>query len=118
VGFALQDFNFMSIEIYLTGDVVYLASHYVPQFSNLSVNSGTLVLPDPSLPTIFQLVQFIFQNPVYFGQLAFTKLFFFFAHFKPYYSLTHNFLIGITLYPLYLFFISGLTIIKDASVKT
>lgn len=116
-GIAIQNFDFMSIKIYLTGDVVYLSSQYAPQFSSLSLNAEGLVLPDFSLPTVFQLVEFIFYNPFYFFQLSFSKLFFFFTHVKPYYSFMHNVLIGVTLYPLYFLSIVGVKKLNNVPAR-
>lgn len=118
IGVALEDFTFMSIDVYKTGDIVYGASIIFPEEEILSMQTQSLEHPNPELPTAIQLVQFIFLNPVFFFRLSLAKLFFFFVHIKPYYSLLHNMLIAVTLYPLYGLFLVGIKTSKRSPVKT
>lgn len=114
---ALEDFNFMSVQVYTTGDIVYGASTFASEHEIISLYSGSLHLPDPELPTALQVMQFVVYNPWYFIRLSLGKLLIFFAHIKPYYSVVHNLLIAFSLYPLYLFFIAGIRKAKSSPSK-
>ncbi len=101
--------NYEFINQYATGEVVYRASSVKDRFS---VSSVILDVP-PTLNLsshtnkILGLIHFIWQNPMFFFSLFFSKIFYFLTHVKPYYSSGHNIWILATLLPAYIFAIIG-----------
>jgi hypothetical protein len=66
-----------------------------------------LYIPDATHSTLVSVFLFASYNPVYFLKLFFLKLFLFLGNVKPYFSVLHNTVIVLILYPLYFFSVKG-----------
>lgn len=96
------------IESYASGELVYPnAVSYEPP--------DNLLIPEKSYSPLLQIMLFAVNNPLYFLKLLFTKLFLFFGNIKPYFSILHNALIVIVLYPAYYLAARGYKSIKGHS---
>lgn len=104
-----SSFKFMSTAAYEQGELVYgIATLGLEErYPALVVEAPPITAADDSLPSLLQLAVFAGQHPLFFLKLCFGKAFYFFVHAKPYYSLLHNALIMLLLYPLYLFALIG-----------
>ncbi len=71
-----------------------------------------LILNNYGKNYLWGMVLFMWENLGYMLHLAILKLFFFFAHVKPFYSTAHNLLIAATFYPIYLLSLIGLFVKK------
>lgn len=93
--------NYTLIESYAKAEIIY------PNISLGILQAKDIVIPDEEYPSLLRLVIFIFNNPLYFLKLSFTKFFLFFGNIKPYFSLLHNTLISLFLFPVYYFAVKG-----------
>jgi hypothetical protein len=87
--------DFELVESYAQGEIIYP-----------DISLGVRVPPDLSIPgkqhsPLLRLALFVWEAPWYFVKISIIKLGLFFANVKPYFSLAHNLLIILLLYPLY-----------------
>jgi hypothetical protein len=100
----LYDFYF--IPSYLAGEIIY---------PNISLGLGvpnTLYVPSGEMPPVFAHVLFMLGNPVYFAKITLVKFFLFLGNVKPYFSVVHNGLIVLILYPVYFFAARAFFLVK------
>ncbi|WP_157491485.1 hypothetical protein [Flammeovirga sp. SJP92] len=90
---------------YIKGDIVYNISGYpsvLAEYPYLQLKpNSTLVLNKVGDDTFWETLQFINHNFTFWFKLFLTKIFFFLAHVRPYWSLAHNLNSIIILLPLY-----------------
>lgn len=99
LNFMLTDF--VLAESYARGEIIYPGIQ-------LGVDvPDNLGLPAEDKPPLWRLLLFIAYHPWYFAKLCLIKLSLFFANVKPYFSLLHNTLIVVLLYPLYALAVRG-----------
>ena len=99
LNFMLKDF--VLVESYARGEIIY------PDISLGIVPPDDLYTPDAAYGSLVRLAQFVWYQPGYFVKISLFKLLLFFANVKPYFSLLHNALIVLLLYPLYYFALLG-----------
>lgn len=87
--------SFTIVEVYQRGDIIF---GYWP----LLIKPTTTEVPATASP-LLNIILFFLQNILYFIKAGSLKLFFFFAHVKPFYSALHNLYIAFTLLPVYYF---------------
>lgn len=111
--------TFILVENYLLGEIVYgittLPGFPSIEILTINVDPANMTIPDKKHSPIVRNFLFFIWNPIFFLELASLKLFWFLAHCKPYYSLIHNILIAVLLYPMYLFF--GISVSKNIIYK-
>ncbi|MFC4873609.1 hypothetical protein [Negadavirga shengliensis] len=96
---------------YRLGEIVYGVSGFDQSnfYPLLTVERPEqLYLPGRSYGPLAQIVLFIGHHPLYWSKLFFGKLFYYFAHIRPYWSLWHNVYSVLLLVPLYGFAIKGM----------
>lgn len=93
--------QFTLVESYAKGEIIYPNIRLDVEIPN------DLMIPNPSLSPLTRLGMFGFYNPFFFIKITLLKLFLFLANVKPYFSLLHNLLIALILYPLYIFAFLG-----------
>lgn len=99
LNFMLKDF--VLIESYAKAEIIY------PNISLGVSPPENLYIPAEEHTALERLLLFAWYNPMYFIKISLIKLLLFFGNVKPYFSLLHNLLIVLLLYPLYLFAIQG-----------
>lgn len=99
LNFMLKDF--VLVESYARGEIIY------PDISLGIKPPPDLRVPDSEYSALVRLALFVWYQPGYFLKICLIKLLLFFANVKPYFSLLHNSLIVLLLYPLYYFAIWG-----------
>lgn len=102
VGVALLLLNFMLkdfvlVESYARGEIIY------PDITLGLQLPADIQLPGDEYGSLVRLGLFVWYQPGYFMIISLTKLLLFFANVKPYFSILHNALIVLLLYPLYFF---------------
>ena len=97
--FMLKDF--VLIESYAKAEIIY------PNISLGIRPPDELYIPAEERSTLERLLLFASCNPVYFVKISMIKLLLFFGNVKPYFSVLHNLLIVLLLYPLYYFAVRG-----------
>jgi hypothetical protein len=101
VNFALQTHVDSFISGYMKAEIIY------PDVS-IGVNApADLWIPASHHQPIVRLLLFVLNNPVYFLKIFFIKVALFVGHMKPYFSVGHNILIALFLYPIYLLAVPG-----------
>jgi 4-amino-4-deoxy-L-arabinose transferase-like glycosyltransferase len=95
-------FTFRLVETFERGDIIF---KYAP---SALVPANPLVMPNPQASPLAKLVFFVVYNTEFFMRLVLLKIVAFFAHIKPYYSVRHNLLIMVVLYPAFFFALRGL----------
>ncbi|MFK7954097.1 MAG: hypothetical protein AB8B73_14710 [Ekhidna sp.] len=108
---AMCDFVDSFLESYQVAEVIY------PKIQIFVDLPSYLIISDGNYPPLVRLSLFIIQNPIYFLKLSVIKGALFLGHIKPYYSTSHNVLIGLFLYPTYLLAVRGYLSLKDSKVK-
>jgi Dolichyl-phosphate-mannose-protein mannosyltransferase len=93
--------SFALIESYAKAEIIY------PNITLGMEASSDLYIPKTDHSTFLRVFLFAFYNPVYFLKLFFLKLFLFLGNVKPYFSVLHNAVIVLVLYPLYVFAVKG-----------
>lgn len=93
-------------------DFILIASYARAEIIYPDINMGVtppddLQIPEDSSRPLERLLLFVWYNSGYFIKISLIKLFLFFGNVKPYFSLLHNLLIVLLLYPLYFFAILG-----------
>ncbi len=100
--------TFTLIESYEMGEIVYgiISPAGAPYLNYLtvSVDCATFKSPSTLLSPVIRLTAFIWQNPLFFLKICLSKLFWYLAHIKPYFSQSHNLFIALMLYPAYFFY--------------
>jgi hypothetical protein len=76
-----------------------------------------LYSPGYEYPALVRLALFIVNNPVFFMKISLVKTFLFLGHVKPYFSWTHNILIALFLWPLYVFGVVGIRSLPNNGLK-
>jgi len=99
LNFMLKDF--VLVESYARGEIIY------PDISLGIKPPPELRVPDSEHSALLRLALFVWYHPGYFIKICLIKLLLFFANVKPYFSLLHNSLIVLLLYPLYYFAVKG-----------
>lgn len=99
LNFMLKDF--VLVESYARGEIIY------PDITLGLQPPADIQLPDDEYGSLVRLGLFIWYQPDYFTIISLTKLLLFFANVKPYFSLLHNAMIVLLLYPLYYFAVLG-----------
>jgi hypothetical protein len=94
-------YQFELMTSYAQGEIIY------PGVSLGFQVPADLIVPDSSHAPLLRLGLFIFYNPLYFAKITLAKMFLFLANIKPYFSILHNTLIVLVLYPLYGFAFLG-----------
>jgi hypothetical protein len=93
--------DYILVESYARAEIIY------PNISLGIVPPADLSLPSESFSPLIRLILFVLNNPLYFVKISLLKLGLFLGNVKPYFSLMHNLLIVVVLYPLYFFAIKG-----------
>lgn len=105
----LESYDF--IPSYIKAEIIYPNINLgIQPPDNLSVLEGNHL-------NIVKLGHFIFHNPIYFAKIGTVKLLLFFGNIKPYFSLTHNLLIILFLYPIYVFAYNAYRKLLDRTFK-
>lgn len=105
----LETFGLM--EEYRLGEIIYGVRRFEGRwfYSLLTVPAPeNPYVPELSYPPLLQVAAFIFHHPLYWSKLFITKLFYYFAHVRPYWAVWHNLFSLAILIPLYTFAIGGL----------
>lgn len=100
----LTTFGF--INEYIRGDIIFGMFQFrsSPFYDLLTISRPEIIyIPDANYPPIIRLVLFVIFNPIYWGKLFFSKLFFFFFHIRPFWSTWHNIYSLVYLTPVYFF---------------
>jgi hypothetical protein len=87
--------SFELIESYAKAEIIY------PNLSLSMKAPSDLVIPPHHLDPLLRIIFFATENPVYFLKITNVKLVLFLANIKPYFSIYHNILIVLLLYPTY-----------------
>jgi 4-amino-4-deoxy-L-arabinose transferase-like glycosyltransferase len=103
--------HYLIMENYQKGEIIYAVTT-LPETSEYKLlvvtpPDNVYVPPEDSAP-LFKIVSFFFHHPIYWLKLFFAKAFYFFAHVRPYWSITHNLYSLVILLPCYFFFFKGL----------
>ncbi|MFM9841184.1 MAG: hypothetical protein ACKVOQ_23170 [Cyclobacteriaceae bacterium] len=93
--------SFTLIESYAKAEIIY------PNITLGMEVPSDLYIPKTDHSTLVRVFLFAFYNPVYFLKLFSLKLFLFLGNVKPYFSVFHNTVIVLILYPLYFFAVKG-----------
>ncbi len=93
--------SFTIIESYGKAEIIY------PNIALGIEVPSNLYNPKADHSTLVKVFLFAFCNPVFFLKLFFLKLFLFLGNVKPYFSVFHNTIIVLVLYPLYFLAIKG-----------
>jgi hypothetical protein len=101
----------------------FLSSYKNAEIIYPGVNVGVQAPADISVPAsgnqpVVRLILFVISNPVYFLKLFSMKVAFFVGHVKPYFSVSHNILIGIFLYPLYIMAVPGVLSLNNSQLRS
>ena len=97
----LKEYIFYFIDSYSKSELIY------PNI-NLGFSAPKqLVIPSTTHAPLFQLIEFIVYNPIYFLKLFILKFLLFSGNMKPYFSVAHNILIALVLYPIYAWAVYG-----------
>lgn len=99
LNFMLKDF--VLVESYARGEIIY------PDITLGLQPPVNIIIPGDAYSPLVRLGLFVWHQPVYFIKISLIKLLLFFANAKPYFSLLHNALIVLLLYPLYFFAVIG-----------
>ena len=102
----LRDFVPSFLQSYTNAEIIY------PGISIGIEKPENLNMPDETYQPLIQLLAFTVQNPIYMIKLSLLKAVIFLGHIKPYYSLFHNLIIAIFLYPVYFFAAKGARLIS------
>lgn len=86
----------------------YLMGEIISGYPQLRIDTKGLINPGKNGSPIYMILEFISNNPCYYLKLIFSKALFFWGHIKPYYSILHNCVIIIILYPCYILAFSTL----------
>ncbi|MEQ8581339.1 MAG: hypothetical protein RIC30_13605 [Marinoscillum sp.] len=111
LNFVMTDYANSFIESYAKAEIIY------PNISMLIDPPGNLQIPDPRHSPISRLILFVVYNPLYFIKLSLMKGLLYLGHIKPYFSLLHNLLIVLFLYPIYYFGIRELRLVRWNQLK-
>jgi hypothetical protein len=93
--------NFTLIESYAKAEIIY------PNITLGMEVPSDIYIPNIGHSTLVRVFLFAFYNPVYLLKLFLLKLFLFLGNVKPYFSVFHNTVIVLILYPLYFFAVKG-----------
>lgn len=105
----LSTFNF--IGEYQRGDLIFGMFQYPnhPHYEILVIKSPEdFQLPNESHPPLIRLLMFAIYNPVYWLKMFVGKVFYLFAHVRPFWSTWHNLFSLLFLIPVYSFGFKGL----------
>lgn len=103
--------TFLIMENYKLGEVVYAITTLPlkPEYEPLILTPpATLTFPSDHLSPVTKVFLFILYNPIYWIKLFSLKVFYFFIHVRPYWSLSHNIFCLVMLLPMYYFFIQAI----------
>lgn len=107
IGLNMMLQTFILIENYTKGEIVYGITSLPnnPHLRSLTIETSNIELHIPSKnhPPILRVSLFFIQNPLFMAKLTISKLIYFLAHVKPYFSFLHNIFIVLFLYPVYYF---------------
>lgn len=104
----LSTYGFISA--YESGEIIYGVTQYAhkPFYKYVAIPPpADLFIPAGHYPPLLQMILFIIHHPIYWGQLFFSKLFYFFIHIRPFWSLWHNIFVLSILLPVYGFVLKG-----------
>ena len=87
--------------------VTLFKGELIKHYDGLKIKSPPNVNLENDSETIFDLVYVLFSYPLFFLKVFFTKLFWFYARVRPYYSEIHNLFIIVYTIPIYITFIIG-----------
>lgn len=93
--------NFTLLESYAKAEIIY------PNITLGMVVPFDIYTPKEDHSILVRVFLFAFYNPIYFLKLFFLKLVLFLGNIKPYFSIFHNAVIVLILYPLYFFAVKG-----------
>jgi hypothetical protein len=103
--------DFVLVESYAKGEIIYPAI-------NLGLQPPAHIqVPGDEYGPLVRLGLFVWHQPGYFIKISLIKLLLFFANAKPYFSLLHNALIVLLLYPLYFFAVIGYRHFPSSQLK-
>ncbi len=111
INFVLIDFIPSFIESYAKGLIIY-------PYITFDLGQDQLHIPENSNWPLIQLIEFICYNPVYIIKAFFIKAGIYLIHAKSYYSIPHNFFIGIILCPTYSLAILSAIRLPKSTIKT
>ena len=104
--------------IYKKGDIIF-AMHELPSHPFHDLLTVTpppdMYLPDQGGILLFNMLEFIVHNPIYWAKLFTGKLVMYLTHIRPYWSWTHNVSVLLLVWPSYYFAI--MTIKKKRIAK-
>jgi 4-amino-4-deoxy-L-arabinose transferase-like glycosyltransferase len=104
--------TFGLIRDYATGEIVYNITNMAHQeYAKWLIITppNDLYLPDENQAALINEAKLFFANPLYSLQLVTTKVFFYLAYIRPYFSMTHNLAALALLIPVYIAFAKALT---------
>ncbi len=110
LNYILSEYIYYFIKSYSHAEIIY------PSIPLIIEAPSTIVTPSPTHSPLGQLVLFIVSNPIYFLKLSILKLLLFLSNIKPYFSILHNSLTVLVLFPCYAFAIYGfkkMTAVKE-----
>lgn len=106
---------------YAKGEIVYGITTVSPNRPGLDklivIPPNNMYIPPIDHPPLLRIISFIIHHPAYWLKLFITKLFYFFFHIRPYWSLSHNLFSLLFLIPVYFFSIRGLVVGKLTKEK-
>jgi hypothetical protein len=89
--------NFDIVDTYQLGQVIFM-------YPELTVNSNsTIIMPPADISPLAKIMHFALHNTSYFLKMSGLRLLLFWANVKPYFSIVHNMVIILILYPCYYF---------------
>ena len=94
------------MEMYLHGDIIF-AMHHLPDFE---YHDLFIITPPQHIEVVksndaqlYNMLSFMFKNPLFFIRLATAKLCWYWMHIRPFWSWTHNALVVVVLWASYYF---------------
>lgn len=103
--------TYLIMENYQIGEIIYAISTLPgkPEYTSMIITPPhDLYIPSEKYSPVIRIIIFIANNPVYWVKLFCMKLFYFFSHVRPYWSVKHNLFCLFMLIPIYFYFFRGL----------
>jgi len=110
INVVLKDFIHSFLLSYSNAEIIY------PKISLGILPPDDLIIPGDHYEPLLQLLLFAIYNPIYMIKISVMKGVLFFGHVKPYYSVFHNLLVALYLFPIYGFAISGVKQISEKRI--
>jgi hypothetical protein len=110
--YVMKDYADDFLESYASATIIY------PDESLGVESPANLYMPGSEYPPLLRPVLFALGNPLYFIKISSVKCFLFVGHVKPYFSVIHNTLIVVFLWPLYFLAVIGFRSTKPSALRS